>query len=162
MSKFIIDAINSFQAEVPTLQNQHKRASFLGFLPIQANTNYQKDKDGVEQYWAQLLCNFSSTYGRTDENGQTHDDNNSLKTLVVKFPMAYLKKYNITSSMFKNFFDANFVAKRFIILPVTEEKQSFQYVGDKRVPIKNQTEVTILEDFDLKAFFASVDTPNKK
>ena len=162
MSKLIIDSISKFQGEVPTLQNQHQRITFLGCLPIQANTNFEKNKEGVETYWAQLLCNFSTSYNRTDEHGQTHDDNNVLKTLVVKFPMSYLKNNTITSSMFKNFFDANFVAKKFLILPVSEEKQSFQYVADKRVPIKNQTEVTISEDFDLKAFFASIDTPNKK
>jgi len=133
----------------PTLQNQHSRISFIGFLPIQANSNFDKDKDGNTTFWAQLLCNYSSSYNRTDENGEIHNDNKTLKTLVVKFPMSYLKKYSITTQQFKNFFEEEYVAKKFIILPVSEEKQSFQFVKDARVAIKNQTEVVIDENFNL-------------
>ena len=108
-----------------------------------------KDKDGNTTFWAQLLCNYSSSYNRTDENGEIHNDNKTLKTLVVKFPMSYLKKYSITTQQFKNFFEEEYVAKKFIILPVSEEKQSFQFVKDARVAIKNQTEVVIDENFNL-------------
>jgi len=149
MSKFINELANNFESVTPTLQNQHSRISFIGFLPIQANSNFDKDKDGNTTFWAQLLCNYSSSYNRTDENGEIHNDNKTLKTLVVKFPMSYLKKYSITTQQFKNFFEEEYVAKKFIILPVSEEKQSFQFVKDARVAIKNQTEVVIDENFNL-------------
>ena len=161
MSKVITDLLNNFESETPTLQNQHKRISLIGCLPLQANTNFEKDKNGVESYWAQLLCNYTSSYNRTDETGQQHGDNASLKTLVIKFPMSTLKKYNISSQDFKSFFDKNFVAKKWLLLPVTEEKQSFQYVNDKRVPIKNQTEVTIDDSFDLNHYFKSFSSASK-
>ena len=156
MSKVINTILDQFESEVPNLQNQHKRLSFIGVLPIQANSNYtQKNKDGVEQYWAQLLVNFTSAYNRTDEAGQIHDDNKSLKTLVISFPMSYLNKQNISTLQFKDFFDANYVCKKFLVLPVTEEKQAFQQQGDKKIPIKNQTKVEINPDFDLKGFIES-------
>jgi hypothetical protein len=156
MSKFITDIIGKFELETPSLQNQHKRMSFIGVLPIQANSNYsQKNKDGVEQYWAQLLVNFSSAYNRTDESGQIHEDNKSLKTLVISFPMSYLSKQNISTHQFKDFFDTHYICKKFLILPVSEEKQAFQVQGDKKIPIKNQTKVEIDPSFDLKAFMDS-------
>lgn len=156
MSKVINTILDQFESEVPNLQNQHKRMSLIGVLPIQANSNYtQKNKDGVEQYWAQLLVNFSSSYNRTDEAGQVHDDNKSLKTLVISFPMSYLTQQNISTHQFKDFFDNNYVCKKFLVLPVTEEKQAFQQQGDKRIPIKNQTKVEIDPTFDLKGFINS-------
>jgi len=151
MSNIVSELIKNFESAVPSLQNQHTRMSLVGILPIQANTNFDKDKNGKETFWAQLLCNFTASYSRTDENGQVHDDNASLKTFVVKFPMTYLKNEDVTTQEFKTYFDKNFVAKKFLFLPVGEEKQSFQYNADKRVPIKNQTEVTIDESFPLKS-----------
>jgi len=161
MPNFINELTSNFESVAPTLQNQHKRISFIGFLPIQANSNFNKDKEGNTTFWAQLLCNFTSSYNRTDENGETFDDNKSLKTLVVKFPMSYLKKYSITTQQFKNFFDEEFVAKKFIILPVSEEKQSFHFVKDSRIAIKNQTEVVIDVDFNLNDLIKSF-VPTKK
>jgi len=161
MSKVINELLDRFESQTPTLQNQFNRLSLIAVLAIQANTNFSKDKDGVESYWAQLLCNYKSTYNRLNENGEQTDDNASLKTLVIKFPMSYLKKYNFTSNQFKNRFDANFVMKQWLILPVTEEKQSYQYLNDKRMPIKNQTEVTIDPDFDLSKLFEDELKPKK-
>ena len=156
MSKFITDMIQNFETETPNLQNQHNRISFIGVLPIQANANYNKaDKNNPENYWAQLLVNFSSKYQRIDETGQVSDDNKSLKTLVISFPRKYLDDNNITTTIFTDFFEKEYVAKKFLILPVTEEKQAYQNQGDKRIPIKNQTKVEIDPNFDLRAFMAS-------
>jgi len=156
MSKFITDMIQNFETETPNLQNQHNRISFIGVLPIQANANYNKaNKDKPESYWAQLLVNFSSKYQRIDETGQVSDDNKSLKTLVISFPRKYLDDNNITTTIFTDFFEKEYVAKRFLILPVTEEKQAYQTQGEKKIPIKNQTKVEIDPNFDLRAFMAS-------
>ena len=156
MNKIINETIQNFESEIPNLQNQHNRVSFIGVLPIQANANYNKaDNKNPESYWAQLLVNFSSKYQRIDETGQISDDNKSLKTLVISFPRKYLDDNQITTSIFTNFFEREYVGKRFLILPVTEEKQSFQNQGDKRVPIKNQTKVEIDPSFDIRAFMDS-------
>lgn len=156
MSKVINTILEQFESEVPTLQNQHNRISLIGVFPIQANSNYnQKNKDGKEEYWAQLLVNFSSSYNRTDEAGQIHDDNKSLKTLVISFPMYYLEKQKVSTLQFKNFFDENYVCKKFLVLPVTEEKQAYQRQGDKNIPIKNQTKVQIDPNFDFRSFIDS-------
>lgn len=160
MSKVITEMLSTFEGETPNLQNQHKRISFIGVLPIQANSSYTlKDEKGNEAYWAQLLVNFSSGYNRTDEMGEVHDDNKSLKTLVISFPMSYLKNQGVNTHEFKTFFDSNYICKKFLILPVTEEKQAYQSQGSgdnrKMIPIKNQTKVNIDENFDLKAFIDS-------
>jgi len=158
---YITNLLNSFLNEQPTLQNQHKRISLIGALPQQCNVSYQKDKEGVTRYWAQLLCNFKSSYNRVDEQGELHDDNSSIKTLVIKFPMDYLQKQKVSTNDFKSFFDEHFVQKHFIVLPIKEEKQSYQFVDDKRTPIKNQSEALIDSDFDLNNFIAEF-TKDKK
>jgi len=158
MSKVIINLLEKFQAETPSLSNQHNRLSLIGVLPIQANSSFTKDQlntltnEKKDIYWAQLLCNYSSSYNRTDENGQVHDDNASLKTLVIKFPMDYLKSQAVSTQQFKTFFDKNYVGKAWLILPVSEEKGSSTWKDKKSVPIKNQTEVTIDSSFNLKEF----------
>lgn len=156
MNKIITTTIQDLEAKVPTLQNQHDRTSFIAVLPIQANANYTKpDKDNLETYWAQLLVNFSSDYQRTDELGQVTDDNKSLKTLVISFPKAFLDKNQVSISEFTSFFEAHYIAKKFLFIPVSEEKQSFQYQNGKSIPIKNQTKVTIDSNFDFRAFISS-------
>ncbi len=156
MSKFITTIVDQFESETPSLQNQHNRISLIGVLPIQANANYNKaDKNNPESYWAQLLVNFSSKYQRIDESGQVTDDNKSLKTLVISFPKKFLDNNQISTSQFTEFFEREYVARKFVMLPVTEEKQAFQVQGDKKIPIKNQTKVEIDPSFDLKAFMES-------
>jgi len=160
MNKIINEMLQNFEVKTPSLQNQHDRISFIGVLPIQANANYNKaTKKDPETYWAQLLVNFSSAYQRIDEAGQISDDNKSLKTLVVSFPKKYLDDNQISISQFTDFFEREYVAKKFLVLPVTEEKQAFQSQGSgdniKKIPIKNQTKVSIDPNFDLKAFMVS-------
>lgn len=156
MNKIISDIIQSFESEVPNLQNQHNRLSLIGFLPIQANANYSKSDDKSSEFcWAQLLVSFMTKYPRVDETGQTTEDNKSLKTLVIKFPPKYLSDNNITVSMFTEFFEREYVGKKFLILPVTEEKQAFHTYGKQQVPTKNKTEVEIDPEFNLKAFMDS-------
>jgi len=158
---YITNFLNSFQGQSATLQNQHERISLIGVLVQQCNVSYQKDKDGVVRYWAQLLCNFKSSYSRTDEKGELHNDNSSIRTLVIKFPMSYLEKNKLSTNDLKSFFDEYFVQKKFLILPVTEEKQSYQFVNDKRTPIKNQTEVIINQNFNLSSFIDEVKNDKK-
>lgn len=158
---YISDFLNSFQNEEPTLLNQHKRISLIGALPQQCNVSFQKDKDGVKRYWAQLLCNYKTAYSRQDESGELHNDNSSIKTLVIKFPMDYLQKHSLSTTDIKTFFDTHFVQKKFLVLPVTEEKQSFQFLNDKRVPIKNQSEVNIDENFDLRSYINEINKSKK-
>ena len=160
MSKFITNIVDQFESKTPSLQNQHDRITFIGFLPIQANANYNKaDKKNPESYWAQLLVNFSSSYQRIDESGQVSDDNKSLKTLVISFPKKYLDNNNISISQFTEFFEREYVARKFLVLPVTEEKPAFQIQGSgdnaKKIPIKNQTKAEIDPSFDLKVFMDS-------
>jgi hypothetical protein len=136
-----------------SFENMHKRTSLIGILPIQANASSEKDENGVERFWCHLVANYKSTYTRQDEHGELHDDNASLKTLLIKFPMDMLQKNQITSSQFKNFFDKEYCGKKFLFLPVSEEKQKFDTVGKNRVPVKNVTECTIDPSFNLAEFF---------
>ncbi|WP_458701398.1 hypothetical protein ACKGJI_04615 [Sulfurospirillum sp. 1307] len=143
--------IENYENLVFSFENMHKRTSIIGVLPVQANTNFSKDENGIESYWFQLVCNYKSTYSRTDEHGEQHDDNASLKTLIIKFSMDHLKKYNVKSSDLKKFFDDNYVGKKFLFLPVSEEKQSWTNTKP-RTPIKNQSECVVSSDFDLNEF----------
>ena len=97
-------------------------------------------------------------YPRVDETGQTTEDNKSLKTLVIKFSQKYLDNNQITTASFIEFFEREYVAKKFLILPVTEEKPEFQNAdkkGDEKVLLRNKTKVEIDPSFNLKAFMDS-------
>lgn len=153
----VTNHINQFSNLSFSFENMHKRTTLIGFLPLQANASFDKDENGVERYWFQLLGNFKSSYNRTDENGEQHDDNASVKTLTVKFPMSYLAKHGVTSSQIKKYFDDNYVGKKFIFLPVTEEKQKFEFHDKKRVPVKNVSECSIDDSFNLRDLLGSTD-----
>ena len=157
MSKAISQFVESFEALTFNFENQRKRISLVGFMPQQANTNSQKDEQGVEQSWFQLVGIYEASYNRSDENGEVHNDNASIKTLVVKFKGTHLKKYSISTTQFKEFLDKEFVGKKMLVLPCSEEKVSKKKVGDNYLPIPNQTEVSVLEDFDLRKFMGLSD-----
>ncbi len=133
-----------------SFENMYKRFSFISVLPIQANSNYEKQDDGTEIFWFQLVSNYKNTYSRTDEKGEIHDDNATIKTLVIKFPKSYISSQGLNVSDVKDFFEKNYVGKKFITLPVDEERPKFNLVDKKRVLVKNATECTIDESFNLK------------
>ncbi len=141
-----------------SFENMYKRFSFISFLPIQANSNYEKLEDGKEIFWFQLVSNYKNTYSRTDEQGEIHDDNATIKTLVIKFPKSYLSNQNLQVSEVKEFFEKNYIGKKFITLPVDEERPKFNFEGGKKVLVKNVTECTIDESFNLKELI----NPTKK
>lgn len=138
-----------------TLQNQYDTISFKGFIPAQANTNIDENTDEVG--WGQLLCHFKTSYGRTSQTqGEVVNDNATLKTLKVSFPAKYLKDHNITSDDFKDFFDTYIVGKLRLLIPVSDERQSFK----GKTPMPNQTEVTVHPSFDLHMFIQNTKQAN--
>lgn len=155
MSKVINAMVDSIESLPFSFETQKKRFSFVGFMPQQANTNSQKDEHGVEQSWFQLVGLYEASYGRSDENGELHNDNASIKTLVVKFK--HLKKYGISTTQFKEFLDKEYVGKKMIVVPCSEEKISKKKIGDKYLQLVNQTEVIVDEDFDLWKFCGFAD-----
>ena len=157
MSKVINALVDSIESLPFSFENQKKRFSFVGFMPQQANTNSQKDKDGVEQSWFQIVGIYEASYGRSDENGELHNDNASIKTLVAKFRGDHLRKYGISTTQLKEFIDKEYIGKKMILLPCSEEKVSKKKVGENYLPLPNQTEVTVLEEFDLWKFCGFAD-----
>ena len=147
MLNTITKSVEGFLKTAPTLNNMEDTISLKGFMPIQSNTNI--DDETKQIAWAQLICTYKNEYGRVDEKtGESIQDNATHKKLIVKFPKHYLESHSIKSSEFKSFFDGNFVKKQRIVLPVSDERQSF----DGKNPIKNQSEVTISNSFDLRGF----------
>lgn len=157
MSKVINALVDSIESLPFSFENQKKRFSFVGFMPQQANTNSQKDKEGVEQSWFQIVGIYEASYGRSDENGELHNDNASIKTLVAKFRGDHLRKYGISTTQLKEFIDKEYIGKKMILLPCSEEKVSKKKVGENYLPLPNQTEVTVLEEFDLWKFCGFAD-----
>ena len=154
MSKILNSYVDSFESLPYSFENQKKRMSFVGFMPQQCNANSALDKDGIERTWFQVAGLYESSYDRKDENGELHSqDNSTIKTLIVKFKADHLKKYGVSTSMLKDFLTKNYVGKKMLVLPTTEEKQSTKKQGDNKViPVLNQTECVVLEDFDLYLF----------
>lgn len=147
----LIKNIDYFSNVSPTLDNMEDMISFKGFLPIQCNTNI--DEETKEISWGQLVVSYKSDYTRLDDKtGEALHDNATHKKLIIKFPKAYLKANGVTANEFKHFFDDNFVKKARLILPTSDERPSF----DNKVPMKNQTEVTISNSFDLRGFINSM------
>lgn len=162
MSKEINSYVESFEALNFSFENQKKRISLVGFMPQHANANNSKDEHGVEQFWFQIHGIYESAFGRTDEHGEMHQDNNSLKTLVVKIKADHMRKFNVTTSILKDFIDKNYTGKKMLVLPTSEEKQSKKQQADKKyLPLPNQTEVTVLDDFDLYRFCGLNLNPDK-
>ena len=165
MSKVINAMVDSIESLPFSFENQKKRFSFVGFMPQQANTNSQKDKDGVEQSWFQIVGIYEASYGRSDENGELHNDNASIKTIVAKFRGDHLRKFGISTTQLKKFIDDEYIGKKMILLPCSEEKVSKKKVGENYLPLPNQTEVTVLDEFDLRKFIGFPDVSaleNKK
>ena len=149
-NKTVIESLENFSKVTPTFDNMEELISIKGFFPIQSNTNVDEKTNTIA--WAQLVVSYKSSYGRVDDvTGEHISDNATHKKLVVKFPRKYLEINRITTNEFKSFFDTHFVKKSRLILPVTEEKQSFR----DKLPILNQSEVTISDTFNLRSFIDS-------
>lgn len=153
MSKIITDYVASFEALTFDFKNQRKRMTVLGFMPQQCNANSERDDEGIERSWFQVVGLYESSYDRKDENGQVFEgDNSTIKTLVAKFKSEHLRKYGVSTSMLKEYLEKEYIGKRMLILPCTEEKISRKTVNKQSVLLPNQTEVTVLPDFDLWKF----------
>lgn len=166
----VVKHIESYEKLGFSFDNMHKRTSIIGVLPVQTNTNVNREKDenGVvkESIWFQVVANYKSSYSRTDENGEQHDDNATLKTIIVKFSSEHLRNFKVSTAQLKEFIDLNYTGKKFLFLPVSEEKQSFIVQGSKdnrlRVPVKNQSECVVDSEFDLNEFLKSETVGTKK
>lgn len=148
----IQDIISKNESLIPNFENQYKRFSYITFFPIQANASNQKDDDGKLTFWFQLISQYKSSYIGIDDNGEENSDNATIKILTIKFPMDYLKKNNLTSDKAKKFFNDVFVGKKFLTLPVSDESPVFEIKGSVRNFVKNHSQVTVDDDFDLSSF----------
>lgn len=163
MSKAINSYVDSFESKLFSFDTQKQRMTIVGFMPQQANSNSAKDEQGIERIWFQVVGIYESSYNRVDESGEVHtNDNSTIKTIVVKFKGDHLKKYGVSTSMLKNFIDENYVGKKMIVFPTSEEKQSKKTIENKEgkkftVPLPNQTECEVLQDFDLWKFCGLAD-----
>ena len=158
MSNYISKFIAEKEAITPTLENQRDRFTYITFLPVKVNTSYT-DEDGVKRFWFQIVSSYTSNYQSINEDGEVSEDNATLKTLTVKFPMDYVKKHNLTATQLKKFFEDNFVNKKFITLPVSEESPVFEFKNNARSLVKNHTQVTVSDSFNLEEYIKSFDKP---
>lgn len=150
----IVKSVDSFLQTPPTFENMTDLVSIKGGFPTQCNTNINEETKQVA--WGQLIFPYKSSYSRIDDRtGESIADNATQKTLVVKFPRILLEQNGVSSSEFKNFFDTYFVNKARLLLPVSDERDSYKSDGKTRVKIPNQSEVTVSKDFDLRAFINS-------
>jgi len=149
--------LDKFASVNPTLDNQTDIITFKGFTPTQSNTNIDEETKKVA--WGQLMAVYKSSYSRIDERtGESISDNATLCTLKVKFPRLYLEEHGVTSSEFKHFFDTYIVNKHRLVVPTTEEKQSFK----NKQPILNATECAIHASFDLRAFIEQIQNESRQ
>lgn len=142
-----------------SFDNQYKRFSYITFFPIQANSSNDTDEQGKKIFWFQLVATYKSTYQSINELGEISQDNATVKTLYVKFPMQYLLDQKLTADKVRKFFTDNFVGKKFITLPVGEEMPVFEFKNNVRNIVKNCSQVNIDENFDLQVFINEFEKP---
>ena len=153
MNKQVALYLNMFSGLKFDFENQRKRMTVIGFMPQQCNANSDTDEHGITRSWLQIVGLYSAEYDRKDENGQVFEgDNSTIKTLVVKFKEEHLKKFGVSTSVLKEYLEKNYIGKQMIILPCGEEKISRKMINKQSVLLPNQTELTVLSDFDLRLF----------
>lgn len=103
-----------------------------------------------------LKAQFKSNYQSIDYNGLISDDNSNIKIITIKFPMDYLQKHKLNSTLAKKFFDEYFVGKRFVTFPILEEMPVFETKNGVRNLVKDQTQASIDENFNLSEFITLV------
>lgn len=142
-----------------SFESQFKRFSYITFFPIQANSSNDTDEQGKKIFWFQLVSTYKSTYQSINELGEISQDNATVKTLYIKFPMQYLLDQKLTADKVRKFFTDNFVGKKFITLPVGEEMPVFEFKNNVRNIVKNCSQVNIDENFDLQVFINEFEKP---
>lgn len=147
-----------------SFENQYRRTTYVTVMPSSVNTSATTDPSTKKtSIWFHIVAQFKTQYASIDENGQVSDDaNETIKQLFIKFPQSYLEEQKVLQSEFKKFLKEHFIGKRFLTLPVGTEGQKYEIKGDKLVAIKNQTETTISENFNLRAFIDEINQGNKK
>ena len=159
MSSAVLNYIEKNTNLTFSFDNQYKRFSYITFFPIQANSSNDTDEAGKKTFWFQLVSTYKSTYQSINEVGEVSQDNATVKTLYVKFPMQYLLDQKLTADKVRKFFTDNFVGKKFITLPVGEEMPVFEFKNNVRNIVKNCSQVSIDENFDLQAFINEFEKP---
>lgn len=152
MSSAVLNYIEKNTNLTFSFDNQYKRFSYITFFPIQANSSNDTDEAGKKTFWFQLVATYKSTYQSINELGEISQDNATVKTLYVKFPMQYLLDQKLTADKVRKFFTDNFVGKKFMTLPVGEEMPVFEFKNNVRNIVKNCSQVNIDENFDLQVF----------
>jgi len=147
-----------------SFENQYRRTTYVTVMPSSVNTSATTDPSTKKtSIWFHIVAQFKTQYASIDENGQVSDDaNETIKQLFIKFPQSYLEEQKVLQSEFKKFLKEHFIGKRFLTLPVGTEGQKYEIKGDKLVAIKNQTETTISENFNLRAFIDEINQCSKK
>lgn len=147
-----------------SFENQYRRATYVTVMPSSVNTSATTDPSTKKtSIWFHIVAQFKTQYASIDENGQVSDDaNETIKQLFIKFPQSYLEEQKVLQSEFKKFLKEHFIGKHFLTLPVGTEGQKYEIKGDKLVAIKNQTETTISENFNLRAFIDEINQGSKK
>lgn len=159
MSSAVLNYIEKNTNLTFSFENQYKRFSYITFFPIQANSSNDTDEAGKKIFWFQLVATYKSTYQSVNELGEISQDNATVKTLYVKFPMQYLLNQKLTADKVRKFFTDNFVGKKFITLPVGEEMPVFEFKNNVRNIVKNCSQVSIDENFDLQVFINEFEKP---
>ncbi|MCZ6171740.1 hypothetical protein [Campylobacter ureolyticus] len=159
MSSAVLNYIEKNTNLTFSFDNQYKRFSYITFFPIQANSSNDTDEQGKKTFWFQLVATYKSTYQSINELGEISQDNATVKTLYVKFPMQYLLDQKLTADKVRKFFTDNFVGKKFITLPVGEEMPVFEFKNNVRNIVKNCSQVNIDENFDLQVFINEFEKP---
>lgn len=137
-----------------SFENQYKRTTYVTFMPSSVNTSAVADPQTKKvSIWFHIVSQFKTQYASFDENGMLSEDaNETIKQLFIKFPQKYLEEQKVSQSELKKFLKEHFIGKHFLTLPVGSESQKYEVKNDKLIAIKNQTETTINESFNLRAF----------
>lgn len=152
-----------------SFENQYKRFSYLSFLPIQVNSGTSEIKDllgnNVSRPWFQLVSYYKNSFMSVDENGVVGEDNATIKMLFVKFSYELIQQSGFTGEQLRKFFNDFYVGKKFLTLPVTEEMPVFSIDAknpSNKTIVKNQSQVNVSLDFDLKSFILDIQKSAKK
>lgn len=154
MNSYLSSLIASNESIPFSRENQFKRFTYLTFMPFQVNFSSNKDENGRIVSWFQILCQYKSFYDAVDENGVLlTKENATIKTLTIKFSNDYIKKFKLNIQQVKQFFEKNIVEPGvFITLPINDEMPTFEFNNGNKSIVKNSSQATIYENFDLNEF----------
>lgn len=164
----ILKFIESNENLAFSFENQFKRFSYLTFFPVQVNCGIAeiKDQEGNTnpRAWFQFVSYYKSSFVSVDDNGVVGDNNASVKMLFVKISPAILNKSKFSGEYLRDFFNKHYVGKKFLTLPVCEEGPVFSMdiKTGLKTPLKNQSQVLVDENFDLRSFVLEVEAISDK